>query len=272
MPLTDTAIRNAKPSEKPVRLFDGGGLYIEVSPSGGKWWRLKYRFAGKEKRLSLGVYPEVGLKEARDRREDAKQLLADGVDPSVERRVQKVATVERAASSFEAVAREWHAKYAPSWSESNAKKVLARLGSDVFPVLLFPTRTKTGRDNSFAVIRMRRSEFLALRWQDVELQDRFVRLHDTKNGDARDVPLSTRAASMLAGLPRHISGQVFPVSADAVKKSYSTRCGPNQRCAVVCAIGKQVFHTRPASPRVLDVLFFDIPPLHHPCREFSNGR
>ncbi|MGA3957097.1 site-specific integrase [Ralstonia nicotianae] len=68
---------------------------------------------------------------------------------------------------------------------------------------------------------MRRSEFLALRWQDVELQDRFVRLHDTKNGDAREVPLSTRAASMLAGLPRHISGQVFPVSADAVKKSFS---------------------------------------------------
>ncbi|WP_430476074.1 tyrosine-type recombinase/integrase [Ralstonia pseudosolanacearum] len=142
----------------------------------------------------------------------------------------------------------------------------------MFPVLLFPTRTKTGRDNSFAVIRMRRSEFLALRWQDVELQDRFVRLHDTKNGDAREVPLSTRAASMLAGLPRHISGQVFPVSADAVKKSYSTRCGPNQRCTVVCAFGKQVFHARPASPRVLDVLFFDIPPLHHPCREFSNGR
>jgi integrase len=68
---------------------------------------------------------------------------------------------------------------------------------------------------------MRRSELLALRWQDVELQDRFVRLHDTKNGDPRDVPLSTRAASTLAGLPRHISGQVFPISADAVKKSFS---------------------------------------------------
>ena len=67
MPLTDTAIRNAKPGEKPVRLFDGGGLYLEVSPAGGKWWRLKYRFDGKEKRLSLGVYPDVSLKDARDR-------------------------------------------------------------------------------------------------------------------------------------------------------------------------------------------------------------
>lgn len=135
MPLTDTAIRNAKPSEKPIRLFDGGGLYLEVSPSGGKWWRLKYRFAGKEKRLSLGVYPGIGLKEARERRDTAKRLLADGIDPSVERQVQKVATVERAANSFEAVAREWHAKYAPGWAESNAKKVLARLENDVFPWL-----------------------------------------------------------------------------------------------------------------------------------------
>lgn len=135
MPLTDTAIRNAKPSEKPIRLFDGGGLYIEVSPAGGKWWRLKYRFAGKEKRLSLGVYPEIGLKEARDRREEAKRLLGEGIDPSVERKVQKVATVARVANSFEAVAREWHGKYAPGWSESNSKKVLARLENDVFPWL-----------------------------------------------------------------------------------------------------------------------------------------
>ncbi|WP_343661081.1 integrase arm-type DNA-binding domain-containing protein [Ralstonia sp.] len=135
MPLTDTAIRNAKPSEKPIKLSDGGGLYIEIAPSGGKWWRLKYRFAGKEKRLSLGVYPDVGLKEARDRRDAAKRLLADGIDPSVERRVRKAATVERAGNSFEAVAREWHIKFSPDWSESNAKKVLARLENDVFPWL-----------------------------------------------------------------------------------------------------------------------------------------
>ncbi|WP_104565789.1 tyrosine-type recombinase/integrase [Ralstonia mannitolilytica] len=135
MALTDTAIRNAKPSDKPIKLFDGGGLFLHVTPAGQRYWRLKYRFAGKEKLLALGVYPEVGLKEARDRREEAKRLLGEGVDPSVERKVQKVATVERAANSFEAVAREWHAKYAPGWSESNAKKVLARLENDVFPWL-----------------------------------------------------------------------------------------------------------------------------------------
>ena len=79
MPLTDTAIRKLKPAEKPVRSYDSGGLYLEVAPSGGKWWRLKYRIGGKEKRLSLGVYPDVGLKDAREKRDAARKLLADGI-------------------------------------------------------------------------------------------------------------------------------------------------------------------------------------------------
>ena len=109
-------------------------MYLEISPGGGKYWRLKYRFAGKEKRLALGVYPEVGAKEARVRRDEAR-LLAHGVDPSIERRVQKAATVERAANSFEAVAREWFARQAPGWASSHADKVIARLENDVFPWL-----------------------------------------------------------------------------------------------------------------------------------------
>ena len=135
MALTDTAIRNAKPGDKPIKLFDGGGLFLHITPAGQRYWRLKYRFAGKEKLLALGVYPRVSLKEARNRRDEAKRLLDDGVDPSVERKVRKVATAERAANSFEAVAREWFAKYAPSWSDSNAKKVMGRLANDVFPWL-----------------------------------------------------------------------------------------------------------------------------------------
>ena len=79
MPLTDPAIRNAKPADKPIRLFDGGGLYLEISPTGGKWWRFKYRFGSKEKRLSLGVYPEVGLKDARSKRDDVRKVLANAV-------------------------------------------------------------------------------------------------------------------------------------------------------------------------------------------------
>lgn len=133
--LTDTAVRTAKPGKKPIRLFDGGGMYLEVSPSGGKWWRLKYRHLGKEKRLSLGVYPDVGLKAARDRREEARKLLADGIDPSENRRAIRSAKVERAGNSFEVVAREWLEKYGPNWATNHATRIKRRLEKDIFPWL-----------------------------------------------------------------------------------------------------------------------------------------
>ncbi|CAJ0700596.1 tyrosine-type recombinase/integrase [Ralstonia wenshanensis] len=135
MPLTDAAVRNAVPRDKPYRLADSAGLYLEVSPAGGKYWRFKYRFGGKEKRLALGVYPAVGLKEARVRRDAARKLLADGIDPSVHRKVQKAATVERASNSFETVAREWFCKQAPAWAASHADKIMQRLEKNVFPWL-----------------------------------------------------------------------------------------------------------------------------------------
>ncbi|ANH74866.1 phage integrase family protein [Ralstonia insidiosa] len=135
MPLTDAAVRNAVPRDKPYRLADSAGLYLEVSPAGGKYWRFKYRFGGKEKRLALGVYPAVGLKEARVRRDAARKLLADGIDPSAHRKVQKAATVERASNSFETVAREWFCKQAPAWAASHADKIMQRLEKNVFPWL-----------------------------------------------------------------------------------------------------------------------------------------
>jgi len=133
MPLTDIAIRSAKPSEKPQKLFDGGGLYLEVSPAGGKWWRLKYRFGGKEKRISLGVYPDVSLKDARERRDSARRLLANGIDPGENRKIQKAAKVERAANSFEVIAREWFAKNMDGWADSHSDKIIKRLENNVFP-------------------------------------------------------------------------------------------------------------------------------------------
>lgn len=135
MPLTDTAIKNTRPSFKPVRLFDGGGLYLEVSPAGGKLWRLKYRFDGKEKRLSLGAYPAVSLRDARERRDDARKLLANGVDPGEAKKAQKLARQELAANSFEVVAREWFGRNKKAWATSHAEKILARLERDVFPWL-----------------------------------------------------------------------------------------------------------------------------------------
>jgi len=133
MPLTDTAIRNAKPSQKAKKLFDGGGLCLEVAPSGGKWWRLKYRFGCKEKRLSLGVYPDVSLKDAREWRDKARKLLANKIDPSENRKAKKAATVEGTVNSFEVVAREWFAKHSPNWSASHTDRIIRRLEQDIFP-------------------------------------------------------------------------------------------------------------------------------------------
>jgi integrase len=133
MSLSDTAIKNAKPSAKAVKLSDEKGLFLLLSPAGGKWWRLKYRFGGKEKLLSLGTYPEVSLKEAREKRDEARKLLAADIDPSENRKAVKAAKVERGANSFEVVTREWFAKHAPNWAASNADKIIKRLENDAFP-------------------------------------------------------------------------------------------------------------------------------------------
>lgn len=133
MPLNDTAIRKAKPSAKPVRMFDTGGLYLEISPAGGKWWRLKYRYAEKEKRISLGTYPDTTLAKAREKRDEARRLLADGIDPAENKKAQKAARQENAANSFEVLAREWHARQLPKWSPAQAKKVAGIFENNVYP-------------------------------------------------------------------------------------------------------------------------------------------
>ncbi|MCA8007251.1 MULTISPECIES: tyrosine-type recombinase/integrase [Burkholderia cepacia complex] len=135
MPLTDTAIRNAKPADKPVRLFDGGGLYLEIAPSGGKWWRLKYRFGGKEKRYSLGVYPEVTLATARKKRDEAREKLAAGIDPGEAKKAEKRASLLAAAHSFEVVARGWMDERKTTVEPAQHAKTLARMENDVFPWL-----------------------------------------------------------------------------------------------------------------------------------------
>jgi len=145
MALTDTAIRNAKPAAKPYKLADGKGLFLLVNPNGSKWWRLKYRFGGKEQLLSLGVYPEVPLagrkdggdgarvKGARDRRDDARKLLDAGVNPSQHRQMEKSRTTTRQENTFEAVAREWFTKFSPGWAASHSERILRRLERDIFP-------------------------------------------------------------------------------------------------------------------------------------------
>ena len=133
MKLSDVAIRKAKPETKSYKMSDGGGMYLEVMPNGSKYWRLKYRFGGKEKRLALGVYPDVPLTLARERREKARKLLAEEIDPGEVKQQSKRANRENAENSFEAVAREWFAKHRHTWAASHADKIINRLENDVFP-------------------------------------------------------------------------------------------------------------------------------------------
>ncbi len=132
MPLTDVAVRNIKPGPKTVRLRDERGLYLEVSPKGGKWWRLRYTFQGKENMLSLGVYPDVSLKDARERRDEARKLIANGIDPSQARKDEK-AEIAADAVTFEKVAREWFDKFKTNWTPGHADRTMRRFEMDVFP-------------------------------------------------------------------------------------------------------------------------------------------
>jgi integrase len=135
MPLTDVQIRKIKPREKSFKLSDEKGLFLFIPPNGSKYWRLKYRFGGKEKKLSFGVYPEVSLAQARTKRDEARTLLSNGADPGLVKQVKKRSAKLAAENSFEAIAREWYAKFSPKWVASHGERILIRLEKDIFPWL-----------------------------------------------------------------------------------------------------------------------------------------
>ncbi|MDA9271972.1 integrase arm-type DNA-binding domain-containing protein [bacterium] len=135
MALTDVKVRATKSQEKAFKLSDEKGLFLYVTTNGGKYWRFKYRYSGKEKLFALGVYPDVSLALAREKRDEARKLLASGIDPGEHRKAMKTATIDRAANSFELVAREWFAKHSPNWVSSHADKIIRRLERDIFPWL-----------------------------------------------------------------------------------------------------------------------------------------
>lgn len=135
MALSDVAIRKAKPGAKPVKMADGGGMYLLVRPDGSKWWRLDYRrpVTGRRNTLSLGIYPDIGLADARARRDVARKQIAAGIDPGEHRKAEKAAGLERAANSFEVIAREWLQVRKPGWTAGNLIKEQSRLENHAFP-------------------------------------------------------------------------------------------------------------------------------------------
>lgn len=134
-PLSDLQVRNAKRQEKPYKVADGGGLYLEVTPAGAKLWRLKYRqLNGKENKLHFGVYPDVSLSLARERRDAARTLLAAGIDPGQARDADARQARSVSEHTFEKVARDWHSKMIKSWQPQTAENILHRFEVDLFPV------------------------------------------------------------------------------------------------------------------------------------------
>lgn len=133
--LTDTKLKSLAAKEKAYKLSDAGGLYIQVKPNGGKYWRMKYRFMGKEKLLSIGVYPKVTLASARKTRDNAKELLAANVDPGLHKQQQRDERYSEHANSFGAIAQEWHARQAATWAPTTAQRQQALLDSDILPYL-----------------------------------------------------------------------------------------------------------------------------------------
>ncbi|WP_370598021.1 tyrosine-type recombinase/integrase [Plesiomonas shigelloides] len=135
MKLTIRQIDTTKPRDKAFKLSDGGGLYLLVNPSGSKYWRLKYRFVGKEKLLAIGVYPDISLAQARSRREEAKKLLLEGRDPGQERKLEKLSRQLEVESSFEVIAREWYTRRFDRWSVSYREEMMRTFEKDVFPFI-----------------------------------------------------------------------------------------------------------------------------------------
>ena len=190
MPLTDQACKKAKPTDKPYKLSDEKGLYLLVNAV-GKYWRLDYRYDAKRKTLALGVFPDVGLARARDKRDDARKLIADGIDPSELRKATKTQQAERAANSFEAIAREWYAKAYAGKADSTREKTMTRLEQDVFPIIGAMPVSAIEPAHVLAVIeRIEQRGALDIAKRVFNYVGRVLRYADSRGLVARDVSAS----------------------------------------------------------------------------------
>lgn len=190
MPLSDPQIKKAKPADKPYKLADEKGLYLLVNAA-GKYWRMDYRFAGKRKTLALGVYSDVGLSRAREKRDEARRRLSDGIDPGELKKTTKARQAESAANSFESIAREWFIKAYAGKAESTRVKTLTRLEQDVFPMIGGkPVSAITAGDVRGVVERIEQRGALDIARRAFNYIGRTLRYADSRGLVARDVSAS----------------------------------------------------------------------------------
>lgn len=225
--LTDTAVRNAKAGPKPRKMADGSGLYLIVTPAGGRWWRLKYRFEGKEKLLSLGTYPDVSLKQARQRRDEARKLLTQGVDPSALRKAEKLAP----SDTFEALAREWLATREKTWTPRHTEGVVARLERHVFPFIGSKPIREIAAPDLLAVIRRIEAQGIAeTARRALQVAGQIFR-YAVATGRADRDPSGDLRGTLAPKVERHFSALVDPQAVgglmraiEAYEGHFVTRC------------------------------------------------
>ncbi len=195
MKLTDTACKKTKPASKSQKLFDGGGLYLLIKPTGGRYWKLKYRFHGKEKLLALGVYPRVSLVEARERREEAKKLLDNGQDPSFIKQQAKLVQQAEYENTFENIAREWHQQKLHTWKTKHGGNILKRLEVYVFPYIgSHPVKVVTAPELLAALRKVENKEAYDLTHRIMQTCGQIFRYAVATGRAERDITADLRGA------------------------------------------------------------------------------
>lgn len=256
MALTDTAIKNIKPGPKPAKLFDGGGLFLLVTPAGGKLWRLKYRFGGKEKLLAIGTYPAVGLAAARKKREAAQEQLAVGIDPSEAKKVDKRIAKLNADNSFEAVARDWLEERKTVVEIGQHIKTLARLEKDVFPWLGKRTITQIDAPEILAVLK--RIDSRGARYSAHRVRSEISRVfrYAIKEGKAKFDPAKDLIGAIPPPVETHFAAITEPAKVAEMLRSFDGFAGT---FPVLCALRlAPLLFVRPGELRKAEWKQFDL--------------
>jgi integrase len=233
VPLTDTAIRNAKPEAKPLKLFDGGGMFLLVTPVGQKYWRLKYRIAGKEKLLALGVYPDVGLAAARKKRDEAREQLAAGIDPGEAKKVEKRAALLAASNSFESVAMAWMEERRSSIEPAQYDKTLARFKVDAFPWLGKRPIAEIDAPEILAVLK--RVDARGARFTSHRLRSEISRVfrYGIKEGYCKADPAKDLTGAIPAAVTTHFASITEPAKVAEMLRAFD---GFSGTFPVLCAL------------------------------------
>ncbi|SFU26481.1 tyrosine-type recombinase/integrase [Paraburkholderia aspalathi] len=256
MPLTDIAVRRAAPRERAYRVTDGGGMYLEIAPSGGKYWRLKYRFGGRERLLALGVYPDVSLAAARKKRSAAREQLAAGIDPSDVKKADKRAARLNANNSFEAVARDWLEERKSVVQIGQHEKTLARLQNDVFPWL--GKRPITEIDAPEILVVLKRIDSRGARYSAHRVRSEISRVfrYAIKEGKAKNDPAKDLIGAIPPPIEKHFAALTEPAKVAEMLRAFD---GFSGTFPVLCALKlAPMLFVRPGELRQAEWAQFDL--------------